>query len=244
MRAALLALMMTLAACMEASSSRPAAGPEPDAGLGDVTDAAGSDVMGGDPGDLDQAPDGAAMDALGELDAQRRVDAPEGPDVDALFTDGAQEDSAPLCEPCSPSGQEATWTLGKDTLIKDAARTRGNPLKGLITSYAWGSPANDLPDSMEFLYLPMKDLWGASGATLATGLEPRLQEAALRGHHVVLRIYIDYPTKPSGLPDAILEEIGCTPYPEHGGGCSPDYDHPILVEAMLDLIAALGAAYD
>ena len=34
-----------------------------------------------------------------------------------------------------------------------------------MTSYAWGQPANDFPHQMEFLYLPMADLWGPDGET-------------------------------------------------------------------------------
>jgi hypothetical protein len=59
-----------------------------------------------------------------------------------------------------------------------------------------------------------------------------------------LRIYIDYPNKPSGLPTYLADTVPCSVYSDHGGGCSPDYDHPLLVDAMLGLIAALGDRYD
>jgi len=123
-------------------------------------------------------------------------------------------------------------------------RTQNNPLKGFMTSYLWGEPYNDFPDQMEFLYIPLSELWDASGETLDSGLEPLLVAAEGRGHHVVLRVFLDYPNRPSGLPEYLADVVSCTPYSEHGGGCSPDYEHPALQEAMFGLIAALGERYD
>jgi len=150
----------------------------------------------------------------------------------------------PTCEDCTPSETSVSLTIDPELLISDPSTTVNNPLKGFMTSYLWGAPANDFPDQMEFLYLPMSDLWSASGDTLSTGLEPLLVAAAERNHHAVLRVYIDYPTRPSGLPTHLEGIVPCSTYTDHGGGCSPDYDHPDLVDAMLGLIAALGAQYD
>ena len=68
---------------------------------------------------------------------------------------------------------------------------------------------------------------------------------AAKGKHVVLRIFVDYPSRPSGLP-AWLRAVGVkeTPYTDHGGGLSPDYNDPRMVEALERLIAAMGARYD
>jgi hypothetical protein len=113
-----------------------------------------------------------------------------------------------------------------------------------MTSYLWGEPANDFPDQLEFLYLPMAELWNENGDTLDSGLEPYLAAAEGRGHHAVIRVYLDYPSKESGLPEYLAAQVGCEPYTDHGGGCSPDYDDPELREAMLGLISAMGARYD
>ena len=137
-----------------------------------------------------------------------------------------------------------THSLSPSQLTQDVKRTRDNPLRGFMTNYAWGTPANDFPDQMEFAYIPMKDLWGSNGPTLSTGLEPRLTEAATRGHHLIVRVYIEYPGLPSGLPPYLAEQVPCQTYTDYGGGCSPDYDHPALVSAMLELMEALGATYD
>jgi hypothetical protein len=156
--------------------------------------------------------------------------------------DGA--DTGNDCESCPESTAVGTYGLGVDVLMPDTSRTQGNPLKGFMTSYLWGAPVTDFPDQMEFLYLPMNELWGPDGEVLETGLEPHLVAAESRGHHAVLRVFVDYPTRPSGLPDHLSVSVTCEAYTDHGGGCSPDYDHPDLVAAMVGLIEALGERYD
>ncbi len=138
----------------------------------------------------------------------------------------------------------ATVELDPSDWSDDPSRTRNNALKGFITSYLWGAPVTDFPDQMEFLYLPLNQLWSAEGDTLEATLEPLLVAAAERNHHAVLRVFVDYPNRPSGLPEYLEGTVGCSPYAEHGGGCSPDYDDPELVAAMVGLIEALGDRYD
>ena len=156
-------------------------------------------------------------------------------------TDSGEPTPCPACVP-SPASLDAS--LGPAYFSTDANRTKNNPLKGFLTSYLWGAPVSDFPDQMEFLYLPMKQLWDANGETLETGLEPYLVAAAEREHHAVLRVYLDYPTKDSGVPDYLQSVVSCESYTHFGGGCSPDYDNPDLVSAMTGLIEALGARYD
>ena len=153
-------------------------------------------------------------------------------------------DTGAPCEDCPQSTAVAAYALGPDVLTPDVSRTVANPLKGFMTSYLWGAPVSDFPDQMEFLYLPMSELWGAEGELLESGLEPYLVAAESRGHHAVLRVFVDYPSRPTGLPAYLAGSVSCSTYSDHGGGCSPDYDHPDLVAAMLGLIEALGSRYD
>ena len=157
------------------------------------------------------------------------------------------EDTGPStddCGDCPPSTASVTLAIEPSLLTPNSQRTQDNPLKGFMTSYLWGAPVTDFPDQMEFLYLPMAELWGETGETLETGLEPHLVAAEARGHHAVVRIYLDYPTRESGLPPHLEGIVSCNPYTEHGGGCSPDYNDPALLEAMLGLIDAFGERYD
>jgi len=187
------------------------------------------------------------VDAVEEDTPSGDTEAVETIDASFVEPDSGPEDTADAveeCAPCVPSAASAQFSMEPDAFAVTPNRTRHNPLKGFMTSYIWGSPANDFPDSMEFLYLPMADVWGPDGETFSSGLEPLLEAAASRGHHVVLRVYIDYPAKAYGLPPYLTDAVSCQPYTDHGGGCSPDYDHPLLVEAMVGLLTALGAHYD
>jgi hypothetical protein len=170
----------------------------------------------------------------------------DAPEDTAERTDSGGHPPTDTADDCVGVPSDVSHTLEFDAslLVEDRARTLHNPLKGFMTSYLWGEPITDFPDQMEFLYLPMNTLWDESGDTLEAGLEPYLVAADERGHHAVLRVFVDYPTRPSGLPEYLSDTIGCSPYTEHGGGCSPDYDNPAFLEAMVGLIEAMGARYD
>jgi len=118
-----------------------------------------------------------------------------------------------------------------------------NPLKGWCP-YADAGPIRQ-PYSMVFLYAPWKALEPEEGRFAFEAWERNDWSApAAEGKHVVLRVYIDYPSKPSGLPDWLKGVVKQTPYTDHGGGLSPDYDDPRLVKAMERFIEALGRRYD
>lgn len=143
-----------------------------------------------------------------------------------------------------PMHIEGSISMDAASWSSDINRTKENPLKGFLTSYLWGEPTSDFPDSMEYLYVPMKDIWNEHGETFDTGLEPLLEQARGRNHHVVMRIFIDYPSQESALPDYLQDSVSCEPYFEHGGGCSPDYENPLLQDAILSLIQQLGERYN
>jgi hypothetical protein len=130
-----------------------------------------------------------------------------------------------------------------------------NPLKGFMPFYdAYSSVtapiANRFPHSMEWFYVPLKNLMnGPDSFTFETGLEPQLISIASRGHQAVFRVYLDYPGRPSGIPNFLLDGglkvrdyafFGNRP----GDSVSPNYDDPKLVAALEHFIAALGKKYD
>jgi len=119
-----------------------------------------------------------------------------------------------------------------------------NPLKG----YCLYTNAGKIhrPYSMVFQYVSWKELEPIEGMYAFEAWE-RKKWAHPRaiGKHVVLRVYVDYPTKSSGLPDwlrakGVTEKV----YMAHGGGKSPDYNHPQMVLALERLIAAMGKRYN
>jgi hypothetical protein len=118
-----------------------------------------------------------------------------------------------------------------------------NPLKGWCT-YTGGTIHQ--PYSMVFRYVSWRELELREGDYRFAEWEAKTWgEPQANGKHVVLRVYADYPSQPLGLPDWLREKgVTETAYTDHGGGKSPDYNHPAMIAGMERLIAALGRRYD
>ncbi len=143
-------------------------------------------------------------------------------------------------------GMDSPVVTGSEWVTMDyAPAPADNPLKGFMPFYdAYGSRnapiANDFPHSMEWFYVPLRNLMtGPDSFTFETGIEPQLQSIASRGHQAVLRVYLDYPTHPTGIPQFLLDEgLEVHPYTFFGNSLrstdsvSPNYDDPRLVAAL------------
>jgi hypothetical protein len=118
-----------------------------------------------------------------------------------------------------------------------------NPLKGWCCYTNAGKIHQ--PYAMVFQYISWRELEPIEGDYRFDDWEKRWDVEAGRGKHVVFRVYVDYPKKPSGLPDWLRTAgVKETRYEEHGGGLSPDYNDPRMVAGMERLIAALGKRYN
>ena len=119
-----------------------------------------------------------------------------------------------------------------------------NPLKGYCVYTDAGKIHR--PYSMVYFYVPWKKLEPEQGRYAFAKWEKEawnIPEA--KGKHVVLRVYADYPRKPSGTPEWLLEKgVKQKAYKDYGGGLSPEYDHPAMVTALEGLISAMGKRYD
>lgn len=141
----------------------------------------------------------------------------------------------------------ATATAAADPLGYSAVQT-ANPLKGFMP-FAGNHP-DAIPHSMEFFYLPLKELMSAPDRFDWKPLETKLNEISARQHQSVFRVYLDYPKKPTGIPDFLLsgaDKPTTRSYEEHGNkgvSHSPDYNNPALRSALKKFIAALGERYD
>lgn len=118
-----------------------------------------------------------------------------------------------------------------------------NPLKGWCPYIDAGEIHK--PYSMVFLYVPWSELEPRSGDFRFGEWEKSWNVDAAKGKHLIFRVYIDYPSLPSGLPEWLRKAgVKETPYNDHGGGLSPDYNDPKMVAAMERLIDALGKRYN
>jgi hypothetical protein len=123
-----------------------------------------------------------------------------------------------------------------------------NPLKGLVP-YAPSKP-DRFPHSMEFTYLRLSDLMRGPAEFNWQPLEGFLRAVAGRGHQAVFRVWIEYPTKETGVPRFLIDQgVKITnwtdvkanpPTADH----TPDYSDERLVRAVETLIAELGRRYD
>ena len=125
-----------------------------------------------------------------------------------------------------------------------------NPLKGLVP---YADPQRDrFPHSMEFSYLPLSDLMQGMDDFRWDKLEELLNRVASRGNQTVFRVFLEYPDKTEGIPP-FLERAGLKvheyvntntqPFPP-AKVRTPDYQSPLLREALVKFITALGAKYD
>ncbi len=124
-----------------------------------------------------------------------------------------------------------------------------NPLKGFVP---YAGQGRDFPHSLEFGYLSLASLMTGPTTFDWAPMERLLDGIASRGCQGVLRIYMEFPNKPSGVPEYLVQagvkvrawtNTNTQPLPpalDH----TPDYEDPRLREALKNFIAALGARYD
>ena len=126
-----------------------------------------------------------------------------------------------------------------------SASPTNNPLKGFMP---YSGNYTTFPHSMEWNYLSLRALMSGPTNFDWSSLETLLNTVASRGHQTVFRVYLDYPGKTTGIPqyllDAGLATHSYTDYGNNGRSVSPDYENPLLRQALTNFIAALGARYD
>lgn len=119
-----------------------------------------------------------------------------------------------------------------------------NPMKGWCPYVDPGTI--QFPYSMVFFSVAWNELEPREGQYAFDKWEDKAwNDEKARGKHVAFRVYADMPARPTGMPQWLLDKgVRLTAYTDHGGGQSPDYDHPKMVSGMEKLIAALGRRYD
>lgn len=139
----------------------------------------------------------------------------------------------------------AAGTSAEEVVLRPASAEGplDNPLKGWCP-YASAGPIYQ-SYSMVFQYVSWRELEPTDGEFRFEDWEESWDSKQAKDKHVVFRVYVDYPNKPSGLPDWLRKAgVKETAYEEYGGGKSPDYDDPRMIAGMERLIAALGKRYN
>jgi hypothetical protein len=127
--------------------------------------------------------------------------------------------------------------------LKYRAAPPDNPLKGFVPYVGQGDP---FPHSMEFWYFPMNRLMTGPTTFDWSPIEKKLDEISSRGCQAVIRVFAEYPGRPSSVPEFLIDQgVNVTSY-EHDGqqNHTPDYNDPKMVQAMRSFIAAYGKKYD
>lgn len=131
------------------------------------------------------------------------------------------------------------------TPLSYAPAPADNPLKGFMP---FAGDYQTFPHSMEWFYLPVRDVMNGPQQFNWDTFEAQLNAVAARGHQGVFRFYLDYPTLPTGIPQYLLDQgLVTRPYTDFDNNnvsVSPDYSDPRLVSAIENFITALGRKYD
>jgi hypothetical protein len=118
-----------------------------------------------------------------------------------------------------------------------------NPLKG-YAAYLDSTPRLSGHASMAYVEMPWRDLEPDEGHYRFDRLDDKLDRPLAKGKPIVLRIWLDYPARPTGVPKWLRDQgLKMTPYSEYGGGLSPDYENADLKRGLSDFIGALGKRY-
>ncbi len=133
--------------------------------------------------------------------------------------------------------------------LKHSPSPPDNPLKGLVP-YA-GMAGDTFPHSMEFDYVPLSDLMKGAETFDWQPLETLLRGIASRGNQAILRVWLEYPGRKSGMPKFLRDQgVKVTQWtndsekPPADVCHSPDYADERLVRALESFVAALGQRYD
>ncbi|ANE48497.1 hypothetical protein SY83_21905 [Paenibacillus swuensis] len=120
-----------------------------------------------------------------------------------------------------------------------------NPYKGLMP-FSWqGTSA--FPHSMEWFYVSLRDVMTGYNTYNWAAIDNELNAISGRGNHAIFRVYLDYPQRPIGTPQFLIDGgLQMRSYTDLGNTTSkaPNWNDNNLVSALERFIAAAGARYD
>jgi len=124
-----------------------------------------------------------------------------------------------------------------------------NPLKGFVP---YAGQGRSFPHSLEFNYLPLRELMKGFHEFDWKPMEALLDDIAGRGCQAVVRVFQEYPGKPIAIPEFLVDSglkvrrwknTNTAPFPAKWDH-TPDYEDPRMRRALKSFIAAFGERYD
>src|SRR5579859_798108 len=119
-----------------------------------------------------------------------------------------------------------------------------NPLKGFVPYYEKADYPKKFPYSMEWTYFALSDVMKDFDSFDWSPIEKTLDDVAARGNHLVFRVYLEYPGRPSAIPEFLAKSGVALRKVAQRNTMSPDYDDPRTLRALTSFIKAFGAKYD
>jgi hypothetical protein len=119
-----------------------------------------------------------------------------------------------------------------------------NPLKGFVPFYEPTDYPKKLPHSMEWNYFALSDLMKDFDSFDWAPVEKVLDDVASRGNQLALRVYVEYPGRPSAVPEFLKKSGIALRKVAQWNTDSPDYDDPRTIKALTGFVKAFGAKYD
>lgn len=138
--------------------------------------------------------------------------------------------------------------------VASAPAPVANPLKGFMPfapddGSAPPSASDGLGYTMEWTYMPVSSVVTGYHAYDFSAFEARLNQIGQRGHQTVFRFYLDYPGRPTGVPQYLIDQgidtsRTYTVFDNNRISFSPDYNDSRVQDMILDFVRALGQKYD
>jgi hypothetical protein len=119
----------------------------------------------------------------------------------------------------------------------------GNPFKGLADGLGQ-NPLSPINHALEYTYVMFAKVLVEPDTYDWTELERMLNEVAERDRHLIPRFYMHWVPWYPELPPFLSGIVEMRQHNDFGGGWSPYYGDPNLLDAMQKFIAAFGAKYD
>ncbi|HXA02692.1 MAG TPA: DUF4832 domain-containing protein [Cytophagaceae bacterium] len=141
-------------------------------------------------------------------------------------------------------GQTEEWAAQQYN--PNVPKIEDNPLKGLIP--AFNEAINSFPHSMEYFYIPLNEVMKGMNKFEWDLFESELNRVSSQGNQAVFRFYIDYPGRPSAIPQFLIDGgLKTHNYLDFGNNeisLAPNWKDSTLIKALENFVTALGAKYN